>query len=32
VHDDPSARGEMDCLPEALRDREYWKEDEGDKE
>jgi len=25
VHDDPRAREEMDCLPEKLRDREYWK-------
>ncbi|HYN84146.1 MAG TPA: replication-associated recombination protein A [Pyrinomonadaceae bacterium] len=27
VHDDPGARREMRCLPEALRGREYWKED-----
>jgi putative ATPase len=27
AHDDPSARGEMACLPEGLRGREYWKED-----
>ncbi|HEY0078561.1 MAG TPA: replication-associated recombination protein A [Pyrinomonadaceae bacterium] len=25
VHDDPQARREMACLPERLRDREYWK-------
>src|ERR671926_731034 len=28
VHDDPRAREEMQCLPEALRGRKYWKEDE----
>jgi putative ATPase len=27
AHDDPDARGEMACLPEGLRGREYWKED-----
>jgi putative ATPase len=29
VHDDPGARREMACLPESLRGKEYWKEDEG---
>jgi putative ATPase len=28
VHDDPNAREEMACLPEQLRDRKYWTEDE----
>ena len=28
VHDDPTAREEMPCLPDALRGREYWKEDD----
>jgi putative ATPase len=28
AHDDPAARGEMNCLPEGLRGREYWKEKE----
>ena len=27
VHDDPDARGEMSCLPEALRGRKYWEEE-----
>ena len=31
VHDDPNAREEMSCLPEALRGREYWEEQESDK-
>ncbi|HEV2761968.1 MAG TPA: replication-associated recombination protein A, partial [Pyrinomonadaceae bacterium] len=30
VHDDPTAREEMSCLPERLRGREYWKGEEGD--
>jgi putative ATPase len=29
VHDDPSAREEMSCLPETLRGKKYW---EGEKE
>jgi putative ATPase len=28
VHDDPEAREQMACLPEQLRDRKYWDEDE----
>jgi putative ATPase len=28
VHDDPRARQEMHCLPEALRDRVYFKPDD----
>ena len=28
VHDDPAAREEMPALPESLRGREYWKEDD----
>src|SRR5947209_5079865 len=32
VHDDPRARDEMACLPERLRGRKYWKEDEGSDE
>jgi putative ATPase len=24
VHDDPDAKGQMDCLPEALRGRSYY--------
>lgn len=27
VHDDPRAREEMNCLPESLQEREYWKDD-----
>jgi putative ATPase len=27
VHDDPNAREEMSCLPEALRGRKYWEEE-----
>jgi putative ATPase len=27
VHDDPSAKDEMDCLPEKLQDREYFKDE-----
>jgi putative ATPase len=27
VHDDPRAREEMECLPERLRGRRYWKEE-----
>src|SRR5215203_453463 len=27
VHDDPTARNEMSCLPEGLRGRKYWEED-----
>src|SRR5215212_2714150 len=27
VHDDPEARGQMSCLPEALRGQEYWEEE-----
>jgi putative ATPase len=27
VHEDPSAREEMECLPESLRGKEYWKGD-----
>ncbi|HVF48532.1 MAG TPA: replication-associated recombination protein A [Pyrinomonadaceae bacterium] len=30
VHDDPSAREEMSCLPERLQGKEYWKENKGD--
>ena len=30
VHDDPAARDEMSCLPERLRDREYFAEGEED--
>src|SRR5579885_985770 len=29
VHDDPRAREEMAALPERLRGRKYWEEDEG---
>jgi len=32
VHDDPRAREEMAALPERLRGRKYWKEDEGSDE
>src|SRR5438105_5957780 len=32
VHADPRAREEMECLPEALRGRRYWEEDEGSDE
>src|SRR5437588_2913933 len=32
VHDDPRARDEMSCLPERLRGRKYWREDEGSDE
>lgn len=28
AHDDPAARSEMNCLPDALQDRVYWTEDE----
>ena len=28
VHNDPRAREEMECLPERLRGRKYWREDE----
>jgi putative ATPase len=28
VHDDPDAKGEMDCLPESLRGRKYFEEEE----
>jgi putative ATPase len=28
VHDDPRAREEMECLPERLRGRRYWKEND----
>jgi putative ATPase len=28
VHDDPRARKEMECLPERLRGRRYWEEEE----
>jgi putative ATPase len=28
VHDDPRAREEMECLPERLRGRRYWEENE----
>ncbi|HEX3558425.1 MAG TPA: replication-associated recombination protein A [Pyrinomonadaceae bacterium] len=28
VHADPRARQEMECLPESLRGRRYWEEDE----
>jgi putative ATPase len=28
VHDDPAAREEMPALPEALRGRKYWEEEE----
>jgi putative ATPase len=28
AHDDPRASLEMDCLPEGLREKRYWKEDE----
>ena len=31
VHDDPHAREEMECLPERLRGRRYWEEEESDK-
>ncbi|MDQ3744091.1 MAG: replication-associated recombination protein A [Acidobacteriota bacterium] len=31
VHDDPRAREEMECLPERLRGRRYWEEEESDK-
>jgi putative ATPase len=31
VHDDPDAREEMSCLPETLRGRKYWKEEDSDK-
>src|SRR5215212_6382094 len=31
VHSDPRAREEMSCLPEPLRDRVYYDEEEGDK-
>lgn len=27
VHDDPRAREEMECLPESLRGRRYWREE-----
>ena len=27
VHNDPEAKGEMDCLPESLRGRKYFEED-----
>ena len=27
VHDDPTAREEMQCLPEAVRGRQYWEEE-----
>jgi putative ATPase len=30
VHADPRAREEMECLPEALRGRRYWEEEEND--
>jgi putative ATPase len=30
VHDDPNARDEMSCMPEALRGRKYWEGEEGD--
>ena len=29
VHSDPRARKEMECLPESLRGKRYWKEDGG---
>ena len=32
VHNDPRAREEMSCLPESLRGRKYWEEDEGSDE
>jgi putative ATPase len=28
VHDDPGAREEMTCLPEGLRGKKYWSDDE----
>src|ERR1043166_327785 len=28
VHDDPGSREEMECLPERLRGRRYWEEEE----
>jgi putative ATPase len=28
VHDDPDAKDEMNCLPEALRGRKYFETDE----
>ncbi|MDT5294544.1 MAG: putative ATPase [Acidobacteriota bacterium] len=31
AHDDPRAREEMACLPESLRGKSYWKEDEESK-
>jgi putative ATPase len=30
VHDDPRARAEMQCLPESLRGRKYWEDEESD--
>ena len=30
AHDDPEASREMACLPEGLRGRKYWEEEEGD--
>src|ERR671932_238906 len=30
VHDDPGAREEMPCLPEGLRGRKYWEEEDSD--
>jgi putative ATPase len=30
VHEDPTAKGEMACLPDGLRGRKYWKEGEND--
>ena len=32
VHTDPAAREEMQCLPERLQGKEYWKENEGNDE
>jgi putative ATPase len=29
AHSDPRAREEMECLPESLRGKRYWEEDEG---
>jgi putative ATPase len=32
VHDDPNAREEMSCMPEALRGRKYWEGEKSDED
>ncbi len=32
IHDDPDARGQMTCLPDALKDRQYVELDESDRQ